>query len=127
MTEYLAPGKAVAASAVYISQDHFPADTDVPRAGFVPLATLARCEVGVWEHSVGTSASVEEDEVAVVVAGSATIRFADGSDLHIAAGDVLRLAAGMRTTWTVHQTLRKIYVCPVASPATPNETGEDSQ
>jgi uncharacterized cupin superfamily protein len=26
----------------------------------------------------------------------------------------VRLAAGMRTTWTVHETLRKVYVTPPA-------------
>ena len=30
--------------------------------------------------------------------------------IDIAAGSVVRLTAGMHTTWTVHETLRKVYL-----------------
>jgi hypothetical protein len=30
----------------------------------------------------------------------------------VGAGDLVRLTAGMRATWTVHETLRTLYVAP---------------
>jgi uncharacterized cupin superfamily protein len=66
--------------------------------------------VGVWQHSPGVSTDVEADEVFVVLSGRATVEVADGPTLEIGPGDVGLLPAGARTTWTVHETLRKIYV-----------------
>jgi uncharacterized cupin superfamily protein len=34
------------------------------------------------------------------------------SPIILAPGSVVRLTAGMRTIWTVRQTLRKVYVSP---------------
>jgi uncharacterized cupin superfamily protein len=46
-----------------------------------------------------------------VLSGSARVDFADGSpSLELNAGDVVRLAAGTHTEWTVHQPLRKVYL-----------------
>src|SRR4051812_26298090 len=74
----------------------------------VHAATL---EVGVWEMTPGVMTDVEADEVFVVVAGSATVEFGDGSQsLRIGPGDVVRLAAGAETVWTVSETLRKVYL-----------------
>jgi uncharacterized cupin superfamily protein len=66
--------------------------------------------VGVWQHSTGVSTDVEADEIFVVLAGRATVEVADGPTLEIEAGDVGLLPAGARTTWTVHETVRKVYV-----------------
>ena len=66
--------------------------------------------VGVWQHSTGVSTDVEADEIFVVLSGRATVEVADGPTLEIGAGDVGLLPAGARTTWTVHETLRKVYV-----------------
>ena len=66
--------------------------------------------IGVWQHGVGVSTDVEADEVFVVLAGSATIEVDDGPVLQVGPGDVGLLPAGARTTWTVHETLRKVYV-----------------
>jgi uncharacterized cupin superfamily protein len=66
--------------------------------------------IGVWQHGVGVSTDVEADEVFVVLAGSATIAVEGGPVLQVGPGDVGLLPAGARTTWTVHETLRKIYV-----------------
>lgn len=68
---------------------------------------------GVWEMEPGVAIDTEEDEVFVVLAGEATIAFLDtGVDLAIRAGDLVRLAAGSRTRWTVSETLRKLYIAP---------------
>lgn len=68
--------------------------------------------LGVWQHGVGVSTDVESDEVFVVLSGRATIEFADDAAFSITCGpgDVVMLPAGARTRWTVHETLRKIYV-----------------
>jgi uncharacterized cupin superfamily protein len=66
--------------------------------------------VGVWQHSTGVSTDVEADEVFVVLSGRATVEVADGPTLEVGPGDVGLLPAGARTTWTVHETLRKVYV-----------------
>ena len=70
--------------------------------------------VGVWEHSPGVSTDVEADEVFVVLAGSGVLSF-DAPALPpvtLAAGVIVRLTEGMRTTWTVTETLRKVYIAP---------------
>lgn len=82
-----------------------------PRVGAAELTDFYGVEVGVWEMTPGVATDVEVDEVFVVLAGSATIEFGDGSPtLQVGPGDVVRLAAGAETTWTVTETLRKIYL-----------------
>lgn len=85
-----------------------------PTIGSLDIGTTVDgADVGVWEITPGVVRDVEEHEVFVVLAGSATIEFADGRPaIDVSAGSVVRLDAGMRTTWTVHETLRKIYVLP---------------
>lgn len=81
-----------------------------PEAGSRSLTAVAGAEVGVWEMTTGSATDVEVDEVFVVVAGSATVTFHDGEVLDIAPGSAVRLRAGDRTTWVVHETLRKVYL-----------------
>jgi uncharacterized protein len=66
--------------------------------------------VGIWQHSAGVSTDVEADEVFVVLSGRATIEVDGGPTLEVGPGDVGMLPAGIRTRWTVHQTLRKVYL-----------------
>ncbi len=81
-----------------------------PEVRVLPLHDADDLAVGVWQHSTGVSSDVEADEVFVVLSGRATVEVADGPTLEIGPGDVGLLPAGARTTWTVHETLRKIYV-----------------
>ncbi|TXN28113.1 cupin domain-containing protein [Lacisediminihabitans profunda] len=68
-------------------------------------------EIGVWEMTPGSMRDVESDEVFVVIAGRATVRFDhDGTVLQLGPGTVGRLAAGQRTVWTVTETIRKVYI-----------------
>lgn len=76
----------------------------------LPLHEAPDLEVGVWQHGVGGSRDVEADEVFVVLSGRATIAVADGPVLEVGPGDIGLLSAGSRTTWTIHETLRKVYV-----------------
>ncbi|CCK25908.1 hypothetical protein BN159_1529 [Streptomyces davaonensis JCM 4913] len=64
---------------------------------------------GVWQITPGVVTDVEADEVFVVISGSATIEVEGGSTLKVGPGDLAVLRAGDRTTWTVHETLRKAY------------------
>lgn len=81
-----------------------------PEVRVLPLHDGADLAVGVWQHSTGVSTDVESDEVFVVLRGRATIEVADGPTLEVGPGDIGLLPAGVRTTWTVHETLRKVYV-----------------
>lgn len=81
------------------------------RVGTAELGRLGDCNIGVWEISPSVSTDVEADEFFVVLAGRATVSFADGRPpLHLQAGSIGRLAAGTATTWTVTETLRKVYL-----------------
>ena len=66
-------------------------------------------EIGVWEHTEGTSTDVEADEVFVVVSGSATVEVEGGATLELAPGVMGVLARGARTTWIVREPLRKVF------------------
>lgn len=108
-------GVVTDAATVAVPREPLPADRVLkgsPSAGLVELGAIGAVEIGVWEHTPGTSTAVEADEVFVVLSGRATVSFSD-SDLDpvsLVPGSVVRLTAGMRTTWTVHETLRKVYV-----------------
>lgn len=81
-----------------------------PVTGARTLAELAGTEIGVWEMTPGVATDVETDEVFVVLAGSATVLFEDGEEIELAPGAVVRLREGEHTTWTVRETLRKVYI-----------------
>jgi len=85
-----------------------------PSTGWAVLGSAASGdEVGVWEMTPGAMSDTEADEVFVVLAGRATVEFVDeGRTLELAPGAVVRLVAGARTVWTVHETLRKVYLTP---------------
>lgn len=107
----IVPGAGTDAAALAIPLEPLPASqvvTGTPSTGFVELTDT----IGVWEHTPGTSTDVEADEVFVVLSGSATLSFTDASlpPVELRAGSVVQLTAGMQTVWTVHETLRKVYV-----------------
>jgi uncharacterized cupin superfamily protein len=68
-----------------------------------------RIERGVWEITEGVVTDVEQDELFVVVSGRATIAVEDGPTLEVGPGDLCVLARGARTTWTIHEPLRKVF------------------
>lgn len=113
----LHPG--VITDAASIDLDHVPVDpyqvvAGSPTTGHLVLDDDGGRTVGVWEMSVGAMRDVEADEVFVVLAGAATVEFEHphASPIILAPGSVVRLESGMRTVWTVRQTLRKVYVSP---------------
>jgi uncharacterized cupin superfamily protein len=74
------------------------------------VATEGDMEVGVWEHSAGTSTDTEVEEVFVVLAGAGTVTCADGGRIDLAPGVVGLLPAGAQTTWTITEPLRKVWI-----------------
>jgi uncharacterized cupin superfamily protein len=82
-----------------------------PRVSGRVLDTSAdgKVERGVWQHTAGVSRDTESDELFVVLTGRATIEVEEGPTLEVGPGDVGLLHAGDRTTWTVHEDLRKIF------------------
>jgi uncharacterized cupin superfamily protein len=113
----------------HLDASAYPLEPDGPStpAGATSAAAvgmLGDVEVGLWEITPGTVTDVEEDEVFVVLSGSGTVRFADGEEIRLAPGSLVRLHAGEETTWEIHETLRKVYV--VAAPVPTNRSRETS-
>lgn len=92
-----------------------PEDTvsGAPVQGFTDLGSFAGADFGVWELRAGQVTDTEVAEISVIVAGAATIDILSGPQagtaLAVRAGDVLRLADGTRTRWTVTERIRKVY------------------
>jgi uncharacterized protein len=109
----LEPGVLVRAAEVTLDHEPLPADQvvdGVPTTGMLVLDERDGREVGVWEMTPGTATDTEVDEVFVVLAGRATVSFEGLPSIDLAPGSVVRLTDGMRTTWVVHETLRKVYL-----------------
>lgn len=107
----LEPGTVTDAATLTLPHEPVPAEQVVagtPSTGYAELTDT----IGVWEMSPGAMRDVEADEVFVVLSGSATVSFENPRlpPISLARGSVMRLAAGMRTVWTVHETLRKVYL-----------------
>jgi uncharacterized protein len=108
------PNTSVRATALDLDPQPVAPDQTVsgqPRTGVHALTEFGGLEVGVWEMTPGVMSDVEADELFVVLSGSATVEFADEAEtLHVQAGDVVRLAEGANTVWTVTETIRKVYL-----------------
>ena len=113
------PGAIVPAADVVLEHAPVPPEQVVegaPRVGFAVLGETDLggrvVEVGVWECTPGVSTDTEADEVFVVISGAARIDFIEPErrSITVGPGDVVQLAAGMQTVWTVTETLRKVYV-----------------
>ncbi|GAA1778211.1 hypothetical protein GCM10009795_025440 [Nocardioides hankookensis] len=91
-----------------LTSDALTADLGPQRT--LPIADLGGLEVGLWEMVPGVAEDTEVDEVCVMLSGRGTVRFEDGEEIDLAPGVAVRLRAGERTTWTVTETLRKVYV-----------------
>jgi uncharacterized cupin superfamily protein len=81
-----------------------------PVAAGKTLGEFSGTELGLWTLTAGTVRDIEIEEVFVVLAGDATVRFDTGESIELAPGVVVRLHAGERTEWEVRSTLRKVYV-----------------
>src|ERR1700712_2596656 len=113
-TDRMQPNTVVHAATLGLDHDPVPAEQSVrgePATGAAAIDEFGGLEVGVWEMTPGVMNDVEADEVFVVLSGAATVEFVTGGDtLDLGSGDVVRLAAGTETVWTVTETLRKVYL-----------------
>ncbi|MEZ3159040.1 cupin domain-containing protein [Microbacterium sp. BWT-B31] len=110
-------GRVGAAATPGAAFEPVPADQVVsgaPQTRFVDLDEASGRVVGVWEMTPGGMGDVEADEVFVVLAGEATLEFVEPAlpAIELRPGVMVRLERGMRTVWTVRETLRKVYVAP---------------
>ncbi len=116
----LPAGTVTDAAALALPPTPVPPDQIVagtPATGVVELGAVTpetAVQVGVWEMTPGAMRDVEADEVFVVIAGRATVAFEEPPlpGIELRPGSIVRLTAGMRTVWTVHETLRKVYLAP---------------
>lgn len=67
-------------------------------------------ELGVWTLEPGVVTDVEIDETFVVIAGRGTVQIEDGPAQELRPGILMSLTAGMRTRWSITETLRKVYL-----------------
>jgi uncharacterized cupin superfamily protein len=69
-------------------------------------------ETGVWECTAGTFTARRDgyDEVAIILSGTATVRSDAGETVDLGPGSTLVTPAGWTGVWTVHDTVRKVYV-----------------
>lgn len=113
----LTPGALVEALELAVPLEPVPASQVVagtPSAGFIELTDQAgegdATEIGVWEMTPGSMSDTEVDEVFVVIAGDATVTFADAAlpPITLRPGAVVHLTAGMQTVWTVRESIRKV-------------------
>ena len=109
----LAPGLAYDALTLPLEHEPLPAEQVISGRQTTGSAVLEERDgrtIGVWEITPGVSTDVEADEVFVVLAGRGRVEFDGGDVIDISPGSVVRLTEGMRTTWTITETLRKLYI-----------------
>jgi hypothetical protein len=86
-----------------------------PQAGFTQVASIDDMAVGVWDHTVGKSTHTEEDEVFIIVSGTVIVTEDGEEPIAFGPGDIGILRSGARTTWSVTETLRKVWIAREAS------------
>ena len=75
-------------------------------------------KTGIWEATPGVSKSLRQnDEICYILSGSATITEVDGTSFDIGPGTLFVMPVGWEGTWTIHETVRKVWVVKDA-PAT---------
>ncbi len=108
------PNAAVNAITTHLEHEPVPDDQSVrgaPTTAATEIGEFGGREVGIWEMSAGVMTDVEADELFIVLTGAGTVEFEDGSPtLELRPGSVVRLREGSKTTWTVTEPLRKVYV-----------------
>jgi len=94
--------------------EHTPKENSVtPGQTDVSFRLWARDDfkVGIWEATPGVSKAIRHnDEICQILSGSATITEADGTSFEIGPGTLLVMPVGWEGTWTIHETVRKMWV-----------------
>ena len=84
------------------------------RTGIAEVLADAGLEVGVWEHSIGTSTDTFDDEVFVVIEGRGRVTDQHGRTIELAPGVVGVLHPSDETTWVITEPLRKVWITRAA-------------
>ena len=80
------------------------------RTGHRELATLGTVNIGLWEAGPGVDVDIEVDEIFLVLCGRGTVVLDDSTAIELRPGVLVELHAGDRTTWTITERIRKLYV-----------------
>lgn len=86
-------------------------------AGAQALGYIAGSCFGIWEMSEGKMYDVESEEIFIITAGRGSVHIAEFNgapevEEQLFPGVLMRLSAGMKTTWSVTQALRKVFITP---------------
>ena len=83
-----------------------------PVESILELSDDGHVQTGIWECTPGAFPSARDgySEVMAFVAGDATITDDDGTAHPIGAGTTIVLEDGWRGSWTIRETVRKVYV-----------------
>jgi len=84
-----------------------------PRAGDLVFSKSedGRETRGIWSCTPGSFHwTFDTDETAIILQGAVAVRLEDGTALELKPGDLACFSRGAKTVWTVHETLRKVYV-----------------
>ena len=108
---------ATVQGAMQVPLDPWPIPADQIKAGrpeargmVIARSPDRRAITGVWECTPGTfDWTYTWDETISVVAGRVTITDRSGASVDFQAGDVAHFPLGLEATWTVHETVRKVY------------------
>ncbi len=73
------------------------------------LPSDSKVRYGIWQITPGQAVAIAPRGMFVVLSGRATIAVEGGPTFDIGPGDTCIWDGGERTTWTVHETLRKVY------------------
>lgn len=95
--------------------EHTPKETSsTPGQTAASLRLWARegHKTGIWEVTPGTFTSTRPgyDEICQILSGTATIVEEDGTSFEVGPGTLFVTPDGWTGTWTVHETLRKMWV-----------------
>jgi uncharacterized cupin superfamily protein len=80
------------------------------RTGIAEMDSISGMDVGVWEHTVGTSTDTGDDEIFVVIEGCGTVTDQHGNVIDLAPGVVGILHPEDETTWVITEALRKVWI-----------------
>lgn len=73
--------------------------------------------LGVWECTPGKFTSERATtEIFEVLSGSATLIAIDGNSTKVGPGDIAVTPKGWKGEWTVHETIRKIFIVHPEAP-----------
>ena len=81
-----------------------------PQTGILDLCQVGETDVGIWELTEGTVRDTEVEELFIVLSGKGRVDFGSGETVDLSPGVCVRLHEGERTTWTVTETVRKIWI-----------------